>query len=155
MSELKIAGWAHFDDSYPTINNPDLIKDAITLIQNEIKENGYCFSGEDHQNKSNCMPVFSNGTCMRFSMRLWGTLMASVYSTPDNQVSYMDFYMSVSKPKFPKSTQIRVLPAKGPNVPGYTSRQDQELLAQSAQFGMPLITTDKVLKALENSPYNN
>ena len=54
------------DKNYMEIND-------LNKIQ-EIIEKGYLFSGEEHQNGLTGVPVFSDGTCFRASMRSWGMI---------------------------------------------------------------------------------
>ena len=48
--DLKIVGWTDFDSEYPsaTIANEDLSQ-VISILVDEIRKNGYAFSGEKHQ----------------------------------------------------------------------------------------------------------
>jgi hypothetical protein len=127
----------------------DVFGFKITLIQQEIAKKGYMFSGEEHQNSLTGMPVFSDGTAFRASMRAWGHIMARTYSSLHNkEYNYMDFYMSLgSDSVLPEYTTISIT-AKNLDTEscGCTVRADQELIEQSIQFGMELITTDKVIK---------
>ena len=93
---LKIVGWTDFDSEYPTKNvtKEELFK-LVEIVREEIYNNGYIFSGEQHQMSATGVPVFSDGTCFRCSMRFWGYLMTTIYNGPNGeQLSYMDFYMS-------------------------------------------------------------
>jgi len=152
MNELKIIGWASFDDAYPTRQySGEELSYVVQLIQQEIANNKYCFSGEEHQNSMTGVPVFSDGTCFRASMRCWGLIMAGVHSALDGkEYSYMDFYMSLSDSKMPEFETLDITPAVVENtLPGYIIQQDQEMISQSKMFGMPFITTDKVLQNMQ------
>ena len=152
MNELKIIGWASFDDYYPTRQySGEELSYVVQLIQQEIANNKYCFSGEEHQNSMTGVPVFSDGTCFRASMRCWGLIMAGVHSALDGkEYSYMDFYMSLSDSKMPEYETLNIKPAVVENsMPGYITKQDQEMISQSKMFGMPFITTDKVLQNMQ------
>lgn len=152
MNELKIIGWASFDDAYPTRQySGEELSYVVQLIQQEIANNKYCFSGEEHQNSMTGVPVFSDGTCFRASMRCWGLIMAGVHSALDGkEYSYMDFYMSLSDSKMPEYETLNIKPAAVENsIPGYITKQDQEMISQSKMFGMPFITTDKVLQDMQ------
>lgn len=60
-----------------------------SIIQNEIR-----YTGDEHQNASDGVPLFSDGTIGSFSFRAWGDLMAAIWSTEDNRnYCYMDYYM--------------------------------------------------------------
>ena len=94
------------------------------------------------------VPVFSDGTCLRFSMRAWGQFMANIYSDVDGiNYDYMFFYMDVEDEKLPESNLILVKPLETNELSiGLISHQDQQLLKETLSFGMPFMTTDKVLR---------
>ena len=69
------------------------------------------------------------------------------------ELSYMDFYMSVEGDlALPEATDIPVAPAalEGEDYPGCAIQADAQLLQESAAMGMPLMTTDKVLRRIVN-----
>ena len=84
-------------------------------------------------------------------MRTWGQLMASAYSDDDNEYQYMDFYMSIPTTRsLPEDEYFEVEEnedAKKVIYHGCMMQQDTELISQSLQMGMPLMTTDKVVEA--------
>ena len=56
------------------------------IVSNEIRH-----GGDWHQDEG--MPVFSDGTCAKFSMRAWGDLLAAAWTGPDRcPWEYIDFY---------------------------------------------------------------
>lgn len=74
--KLKVIGWTHFDDrKYP---EKEIDSVAYQAIYDEIKENGYLFSGWHHNEIDKCAPVLNDGCIRRFSQRSWGSLMADV-----------------------------------------------------------------------------
>ena len=157
--ELKIVGWTDFDSDYPTIimDNND-IGSVVNLIKKEIIEKDYVVSGEEHQNSITGVPVFSNGTCFRASMRAWGAIMASCYEGPGGmQLSYMDFYMSLgAESRMPLYEDIEIEPATFVDESiGCTIKEDRQLIEESLAFGMELMTTDKVIIKLYDAMKNN
>jgi hypothetical protein len=149
MDELRIVGWTNFECEYPTRNveGPALLE-IVQLIGDEVVKYGYAFSGYDHQNASTGVPVFSDGTCLRASMRGWGQIMAAIYSAVDEvELSYMDFYMSSYKetvlPEF-KSIDVEAMIEE--ERPGMILQEDIELISSAVQMGMELMTLDKVIK---------
>lgn len=152
MSELKIVGWTSFDDHYPTITAEQAsFSEIINVIQTEIYQNGYRFSGAEHQSSLTGVPVFSNGTCFRASMRCWGYIMAGVQSAiTDTNVSYMDFYMPLGDEAIMPNFDILDIEAASiaGGMPGYIVNEDAQLLSQAKASGMPLLTTDRVLQEL-------
>lgn len=158
MENLKIVGWTDFDSDYPTktLTNEE-ISDVVNMIAIEIAANGYVFGGEDHQNSLTGVPVFSDGTCFRASMRAWGLLMASVQQKVNGlDVSYMDYYMSLGSEKvMPGYSEIDVEPADVPDSLGFFIQPDYEMVQQSVAMGMMFMTTDKVLESLYEILNNN
>lgn len=149
--DLKIIGWTDYDSAYPSANmTNETMNDYISCVVNEIVEGGYMFSGEAHQISDTGVPVFSDGTCFRASMRTWGTIMTLAYPEIDGcKTGYMDFYISVpDKSVMPEEAEISVPPADSNNFNGMITQQDGELLSQTIQMGMPLMTTDKTLNAI-------
>lgn len=151
MEDLRIVGWTDFDDVYPTIEcDQESMPIVIKLIHDDICANKYCFSGNNHQNSSAGVPVFSNGTCFRASMRAWGQIMADAQSElTGKEYSYMDFYMSCDADvKVPVLKEPDVKPAEIENsIPGYMVNADAQMIAESQALGMSFLTTDKVLCA--------
>ena len=150
MDELKIVGWTNFECEYPSRNvEGPALTEIVQLIGNEVIKYGYAFSGQDHQFASTGVPVFSDGTCLRASMRTWGQIMAAIYSAVDGvDLSYMDFYVdSYKEPCLPEYTDISVEPGyQEEERPGLILQEDIELIASSVQMGMELMTFDKVIK---------
>lgn len=150
MEELRIVGWTSFDSDYPFKKyTKEEMDEIVKLIREEIIKHKYYFGGEDHQYASTGVPVFSDGTCFRASMRCWGYLMSTIYVGPnDEELSYMDFYMSLgSKTVLPEFKEINVKPLKLEEESlGLMVEEDGELLSQTIGMGMPLMTTDKVLR---------
>ena len=150
--DLKVVGWVDFDSNYPMRQlTQEELGVLLQVLRNEIVENGYSFSGEDHQNSSCGMPVFSDGTCLRASMRAWGSLMADIHEGPGGmQLSYMDFYMDVfGERKMPLCESVSIEPAQvDVELPGLIIKEDMELIEQTLSFGMEFMTTDKVLNQI-------
>ena len=152
MEKLTLVGWTNFDSNYPT-RKMDIKEFAyvVNLIQKDIVKNVYMFSGEEHQSSLNGVPVFSDGTCFRASMRCWASIMASIYKGPNGEkLSYMDFYMSMGdKSTMPESKELDVKPKEFEEKSlGYYVKEDIDLLSQCLSLDMEFITTDKVLKML-------
>jgi hypothetical protein len=152
MFGLKVVGWCSFASDYPTKKyNEKELKKVLKVVKKEISKNNYSFSGALHQNASNGVPVLSDGSCLRCSMRFWGEIMKDVYSKKLKQeLSYMDFYMSsVTDIKLPDVSDIKVKELKlDYDYPGYTTSTDNQLISDAASLGFPLMTTDQVLKKI-------
>lgn len=77
---MKIVKWDKFDsEKYKPFETIEEIKQARMLIINELRDNGYHFSGYYHQNGEHGSPVFDNGKQYRTSLRVWGEIMADAY----------------------------------------------------------------------------
>ena len=152
MFGLKVVGWCSFASDYPTKKyNEKELKRVLKVVKKEISKNNYSFSGAIHQNASNGVPVLSDGSCLRCSMRFWGEIMKDVYSKKLKQeLSYMDFYMStVTDVKMPEVSEIKVKEIQlDYDYPGYTTNTDNQLISDAASLGFPLMTTDQVLKKI-------
>ena len=152
MFGLKVVGWCSFASDYPTKKyNEKELKKVLKVVKKEISKNNYSFSGAIHQNASNGVPVLSDGSCLRCSMRFWGEIMKDVYSKKLKQeLSYMDFYMSsVTDVKMPEVSEIKVKEIQlDYDYPGYTTNTDNQLISDAASLGFPLMTTDQVLKKI-------
>jgi hypothetical protein len=150
MEKLRIVGWTSFESEYPSRQcTKEEMDEIIILIREEIIKNRYYFSGEEHQYSLTGVPVFSDGTCFRASMRCWGYLMSTIYLGPNNEeLSYMDFYMSLGENAvLPKCETIDTEPIELEEESlGLMVREDGDLLSQTISMGMPLMTIDKVLQ---------
>jgi hypothetical protein len=66
----------------------------LEAIRRNVLENDLKLSGHDHQWSGAGIPLFSDKTVGRFSMRAWGDLMAAIWSEKeDRDYNYMNFYM--------------------------------------------------------------
>ena len=150
MDKLKIVGWTSFECEYPSKNiESEEVREIVQLIGDEVVRNGYAFSGQEHQNALTGVPVFSDGTCLRASMRAWGQIMAAIYSAVEGlDLSYMDFYMdSYKETVLPEVQVVNVdVGYVEDERPGMILQEDVELIYSTIQMGMELMTLDKVIK---------
>ncbi|MBO6264160.1 MAG: hypothetical protein J6N93_07865 [Clostridia bacterium] len=96
--KYEVIGWASYDDNYPNFDDKKGLKHVyaarIAIIEN-IRQNGYAFGGDAHQNVKGCCPVLNSGEAYRCSMREWGGIMAEAWSiNNDDKHAYMVFYMN-------------------------------------------------------------
>lgn len=151
MEKLRIVGWTNFECDYPSRNMDGAeVREIVQLIGDEFVKNGYAFSGQEHQNALTGVPVFSDGTCLRASMRAWGQIMAAIFSAVEGiNLSYMDFYMdSYKETVLPELNDIEVKKGHVENErPGMILHEDAELITSTIQMGMELMTFDKVIKS--------
>ena len=74
MNIFKVIGWTDDpDEKYPSIDGSVAVDRAIMT---EVREKGYRFGGDAHQERRGCCPVFNNGAKVCCSMRGWGAIMA-------------------------------------------------------------------------------
>lgn len=87
--KLRVVGWTYYDNH--------LFKEgyvnwaARNALVDEIRKNGYLFSGYDHQECYNCAPVFNDGKIRRFSQRGFADVMAE--ANGDNYYMAYSLYM--------------------------------------------------------------
>ena len=151
MADLKVVAWVEFDNEYPTKRiNQGNIHEVLDAIKQNIIENNYMFSGEEHQNALTGAPLFNDGTCFRASMRCFGSIMSSIYCKEnENEMSYMEFYMTRNDSRLPEVIEHNVKPSDEESAAiGLSLRQDQQLVIESLSMGMPLMSTDKVVMQL-------
>jgi len=83
-----IDGKDYLDDYKPDVHP------MLEVLRRSIIEHKIRCTGEEHQNGSHAIPLWSNGRVDTYSHRAWGDLMAAVWSTEDGKnYSYMDFYL--------------------------------------------------------------
>lgn len=83
--KYKVIGWTYaFDEEVEYA--PDTVA-AENAIIDDIRENGYLFTGMDHQGCQNCTPVLNDGKKRIFSDREFGCLMAEAHG----EGSYVDY----------------------------------------------------------------
>ena len=91
MNIFKVIGWTDYsDEKYPPAHESVAANQAIIT---ELREKGYRFGGDAHQDRRGCCPVLNNGTRVCFSMRRWGAIMAEALGTNTDKYAYMDWYM--------------------------------------------------------------
>ena len=82
---MKVTGWADWEDErYTDIDSMshEELTEATDLVINELKTNGYKFSGEAHQN--GYCPVIDDKWLYAVSMRFWGSIMQRAYNLPND-----------------------------------------------------------------------
>ncbi len=75
--KYEIIDWVGGYDSVPPEGEVTFAK--RNRLIDEIRREGYLFSGEDHQDEYPCVPVFNDGTRYETSRRGWGRIMAEAY----------------------------------------------------------------------------
>lgn len=79
MSEkIYVSDWVGWNDDYEVNNYIDYYE-RMKIVADALKENGYHFSGEVHQNYKHGVPLLNDGTVLYFTFREWGRIMAMAY----------------------------------------------------------------------------
>lgn len=76
--KLRVVGWTDYSNTRD-IPEGEKTWSARNAIIDDIKKNGYLFSGECHQEGSNCAPILNDGKLYRYSQRGWGDIMAEAH----------------------------------------------------------------------------
>ena len=134
--KLKVVGWTCYDfDHFP--QGEDCWAAHMAVVD-DIKQNGYLFSGEDHQERLNCCPVFNDGKVRRFSQRGFASIMAEAHG----DVGYMDyalymFGLKMSSCRFPqRMVQVGDFPIESNLAETFTVEVSPQVFANS-----PLVET--------------
>lgn len=79
--------WEDYLQALPMRERPYARGLRSAILSEEIR-----ITGDRHQNDG-WTPLFADGTVGRFSYRSWGDLMAAIYTTKKEPLTYMAFYM--------------------------------------------------------------
>lgn len=72
--KIKVVGWTQYD--LHEFDEGDSGWAVRMAVVDDIRKNGYLFSGYAHQEYSNCAPVFNDGKMRRFSQRGFADMIA-------------------------------------------------------------------------------
>ena len=78
--KYKVIGWTYYDNEEILSSNKTIGFAERNAIIDEIKKNKYLFTGYDHQEEYNTVPVLNDGRARLFSQRGFGGLMAEAYN---------------------------------------------------------------------------
>lgn len=82
----------HTWEDYLDVWKDELMKEYAIALKESILERELKYTGNDHQNALDGIPLFDDDTYSSFSFRAWGDLMAAIYTTPENPLTYMEYY---------------------------------------------------------------
>ena len=95
---MRIVGWTEWDDPqyedmFPigggAIHSSADVDAAEAVIAEELRANGYKFTGDYHQNGDYGVPIFDTGKVFQCTQRTWGAIMAKAYPEEiDNSDGY-------------------------------------------------------------------
>lgn len=91
--KIVVAGWTDYDNEY--YSDCEITDEVFDAVVQEVREKGYLFGGNSHQDYSACCPVMSNGCCARFSWRGWGAVIAKAYERrgANGKLDHLSGYM--------------------------------------------------------------
>ena len=89
----KVVGWTSYSDS---LKQGNASWAAYHAIVDDVKNNGYLFSGWAHQEGYLCAPVLNDGKIYRFSQRGWGGIMAEAHGYT-NRMDYAKFAFMIDR----------------------------------------------------------
>ena len=103
---MKVIKWVPWQGGTEENETPE----AEEAIIEDIRANGYVFSGWDHQSASTGCPMFEDGRIRTYSLRGWGRVMATAWNLKDakGDPDYIEFYMGIPDgmtKKMPKETK--------------------------------------------------
>ena len=96
---MKIIGWTWYGnpdyvEMFPigSVANTDWErKEVEKIIIEELRNNGYRFTGDYHQDGDFGVPIFDNGMVATFSKRQWGALMYKAYPDDGNYEKGLEY----------------------------------------------------------------
>ena len=86
--KYKVIGWTWYDNEL--IETMDYSRSAEEAVIEDIRANGYLFTGMHHQDDHRCAPVLNNGKMITFTQRGFGGVMASAYGK-NSRMSYAEY----------------------------------------------------------------
>lgn len=75
--KYRVVGWTYYENY--EIECGEITWAARAAVVDDIAENGYLFSGWDHQESSNAVPVLNDGKRRLFTQRGFGGVMAEAH----------------------------------------------------------------------------
>ena len=72
--KVRVIGWTNYSD--PRFESDGVTYAEFEAIADDIRENGYMFTGMHHQGYKYCVPVLNDGRKRTFSERGFGKIMA-------------------------------------------------------------------------------
>ena len=89
--KYRVIGWTWYDNEQ--IDTMDYSRSAEEAVIEDIRANGYVFTGMHHQEDFRCAPVLNNGKMLTFTQRGFGDVMAKAYGKT-SRMSYAEYAFS-------------------------------------------------------------
>ena len=133
--KYKVIGWTDYDNSL--FSDGELSDAAVNAIVDDIRENGYLFSGFDHQERLYGAPVLNDGKRRVFSQRGFGAVMAMAYAEEgDYAYSLYSFAVKPDRCKMPD------IDAEVGYKPDYDLTEDFEIELGVAEYEAALASSE-------------
>lgn len=102
--KYRVVGWTDYDgDDAPDSESPIGFAERHAIVD-DIKQNGYLFTGWDHEERLGCTPVLNDGKKRCFSQRGFGSVMAEAHGETDPYAyAHYTFMESITKRILPKT----------------------------------------------------
>ena len=98
--KYRVIGWTDYDNDL--FEDGEISFAVLYTIADDIRKNGYVFSGFDHQERLYGAPVLNDGKRRAFSQRSFGAVMAEAYKLEgDYAYSLYAFEVNPEKLKMP------------------------------------------------------
>ena len=107
--KYKVIGWTYYDNEEILSQRGTIGFAERNAIIDEIRKHKYLFTGYDHQEGYNTVPILNDGRARLFSQRGFGGLMAEAYNKMgDYDYASFTFYESIDEryKKYPKDEFI-------------------------------------------------
>ena len=88
---FTLIGWTTNSDEKDPSNDGSVAANHAVIT--ELREKGYRFGRDAHQERRGCCPVLNNGAKVCYSMRGWGAIMAEALGINTDKYAYMEWYM--------------------------------------------------------------
>ena len=102
--KYRVVGWTDYDgDDAPDSGSPIGFAERHAIVD-DIKKNGYLFTGWDHEERWGCTPVLNDGKKRCFSQRGFGGVMAEAHGeTEPYAYARYTFMESITQRILPKT----------------------------------------------------
>ena len=121
--KYRVVGWTEYDN--PNVPMESCSPAAMQAILRDIRENGYLFTGWDHQESPRCVPVLNDGKMRRFSQRGFGSVMAFAHGNYTRMGYALYAFYSPHAPYTKKNKQKMPSPDKSFDPQGFVTEAVQ------------------------------
>lgn len=135
---MKIIGWSTYDlNQFVGANSKDITDELINVIVEEVKNGGYFFTGQDHQDSYNCAPVTDDYKIVRLTRRSFAAIIAMSQGLPDSQYVHFTDYEMIDRKKV-------VFPSRG--IKQFYDDKGKPLRSESKMVNVPYNVFEQIKK---------